>query len=315
MTTSKSIALAGTLAVIGVLFWYVLRVYFLTGISTTAFGLVYTPALIGVVVLLFAFLVLYGLSIALIPSNTIWNVSWVLFGLGGFAIAPSILTAIGTGLLIIVGPIMRYRGRQSLRYGIGRSLYIPLRNAFPTMLTIFALLIALTFPALEPQAPESLEVVIPEQLFLTALGYTDETLALELSAFDSEARFDEYALNFAAQELGLNPESFSLSQRLQIVNEAEKSIETKFNIDIDTTKTLGEVLYAGGISRLNEATAPYIQFFPYVTAIGLFLLLRFAFFFVRIIVVIITALLIKLAIGLGIARTIAMQHTVSYPTF
>ena len=313
-TTRKSLVLAGVLTITGWAFWFALRAYFLSGITVSAIGLTYTPVLLLVIVLLLAFLVLYGLSVALIPSHSIWNVGWVLISMGGLLVAPTALTAIAALLLVIVGPVMRYRGRQSMRYGIGKNLYIPLRNAFPTMLTILAIFIALIFPALDPPGPESLEVVIPEQLFLGALRITDNSIAEQLPAFDADAPFGEYALGYAASELGLDVEDLTQGQQIQIIKEARQNLESKLNIVIDTDRTLGEILYTGGIERLTEATEPYIRFFPYVTAIGLFLLLRFAFFFVRIIVVLLAAAIIKLLIKVGFARTIAIQHTVSYPT-
>lgn len=313
-TTSKSMVLAGMLTLTGWAFWFALRAYFLSGISVSAIGLSYTPILLLVIPLLLVFLTLYGISIALIPSPSIWNLSWILVSIGGFFVAPTLLTGIVALLFAIVGPIMRYRGRQSLRYGIGKNLYIPLRNAFPTMLTVLALFIALLFPALEPQVPGTLEIVIPEQLFLGALRLTDNKISEQLPAFDADAPFEEYALGFAASELNVDLDSLTKGQQIQIIEEAKNNLKEKLNIEIDTKRTLGEILYTGGISRLNEATAPYIRFFPYVTAIGLFLLLRFAFFFVRIIVVLFSAAIIKLLIKFGFARTIAMQHTVSYPT-
>lgn len=313
-TTNKSLVLAGMLVLTGWAFWFGLRAYFLSGITVSTLGLAYTPVLLVVIALLLLFLILYGVSVALIPSQSIWNLSWILISIGGFLVAPTLLTGIAAMLLAIVGPIMRYRGRQSLRYGIGKNLYIPLRNAFPTMLTVLALFIALLFPALEPRVPGSLEVIIPEQLFLGALRLTDNTISEQLPAFDADAPFGEYALEFAASELNVDPESFTQGQKIQIIAEAKRNLEKKLDIVIDIERTLGEILYTGGIGRLNQATAPYIRFFPYVTAIGLFLLLRFAFFFVRILVVLFSAALIKLLIKSGFARTIAMQHTVSYPT-
>jgi len=311
-TNNKEIILLVLFIFSGWIFWVLLYQFFL---SPEAYSpRIYVPA---IAFLLFA--VLYGLSITLVGERNVWLFGWFLISAGSMFMAPSSVQSIWAVLLFLGGYFSSLRVKTALLSSIGKTFYLAIRKGFPWMLTALSLLIAATFIGVRPEKTASVETLFPEEFFVGLLRKSDNIIAKRIPEFNTDISFSEYVMNIAESESHIDITKLSQNEKVQLVLEAEKQIENRFDIDIDTEKTLGELLYIGGTAKFSErigriSAGSSVNYLPYLTVIGIFIVLRTFFFPIGILVLFMIVIIIRLLLHYNIAKLENIEYTVQYPT-
>lgn len=258
----------------------------------------------------FLFLIALGLVMLLGRVTALWTTLIVLLAGIPLVLYPSRLGIIASIVLALGLMSDRAHARSALLKNTSENWFVPIKTCFGSMLTGLALVIAIIVLTSSTLPSPSITQLIPTSGVRYALTH--------IGSVSGDAKIDpamtvrEYIVSQAEAD-GVPLSRLAPAEQNRIILTSIAQFEAKFNVQITPNETLESAVHRSTVSFLEKYSGPYVRFFPYVSAIGLFFSLRFLFIPLRLIVVACIMGIVKLLLKWGVVKQGARQITIYYP--
>lgn len=260
------------------------------------------------------FSVVYGVTMILTARSEYWKYAWILVAATALIPHTSLLQAVAILPLFLVGMLIRNRVRHVVEDERDTFFFQPLRVAYGFWFTVIALIVAISFYNTRPEAAATLESALKREHVVAVMQQIEPILKYASPNFTAEQTVEEYIL---AQI----PAEVPAYLRAELVRQQLSQLNTKYNTHLEPEDTMADVSYEiviafaerpfGGSASFSYYFA---QYFPIVSAVGVFFLLHFIFFFLKWLVVLVGLAALRVMDMTGVITYKERIVTVKYPT-